>query len=72
MRTISTQYHSFLLRLWRDDFEGDWRASLQDVKSGECFYFASMDAMVEFMMRKTKEPQRMPHLIHERAIPEPA
>ena len=55
MKAIAARYHSFLLRMWRDDFEGDWRASLQDVKSGECHYFASLEAMINFLISKTGE-----------------
>lgn len=70
MRTIATRYHSFLLRIWRDDFESDWRASLQDVKTGDCHYFASLEALTRFLALKTGEPARSPHLIHEAVLQE--
>jgi hypothetical protein len=36
----STTYHSFILRIWQQD--GEWHATLQDVKSGECEHFATL------------------------------
>jgi hypothetical protein len=65
MRALTARYHSFLLRLWRDDFEGDWRASLQDVKTGDCHYFASMDAMITFLASTTSESSPFLRTFHE-------
>ncbi len=44
-----SEYHSFLLRLWRSAGDAEWRASLQDVLTGEVFVFAEPESMFLFM-----------------------
>ena len=49
-------YVAYLLRLWQaQDVEGlCWRASLQDVRSGERQGFASLEALFEFLRAQTE------------------
>ena len=42
-------YHSYLLRLWRDGAQGVWRASLQSTVTEQVYHFASMEALVSFL-----------------------
>jgi hypothetical protein len=37
---IPNRYQSYLLRLWRDDARGPWRASLQSTATGQMRFFA--------------------------------
>jgi hypothetical protein len=49
MSPSSHLYHSFLLRLWRDDETSPWRVQLEDPHTGERRGFSSMEKMVEFL-----------------------
>lgn len=50
MTPTLSDYHSYLLRLWRVKQDGDaWRASLEDVQSGELHGFADLDALLRYL-----------------------
>ena len=50
MEITQSGYHSYLLRLWRIEGEGEhWRASLEDVQSGELYGFADLAALHEYL-----------------------
>ena len=51
MKTVQSDYHSYLLRMWRvKAAEGDaWRATLEDVQSGELHGFADLAALLEYL-----------------------
>ncbi len=68
MRVNSEVYQSYLLRLWRDKRDGEWRASLSDVGTGELRHFATILALFIFLCSKLGmpvlkeiEPQRTNH-----------
>jgi hypothetical protein len=42
-------YQSYLLRLWKEGEPTGWRASLQNVTTQECHYFASMANLLSFL-----------------------
>ena len=46
----SYEYHSYLLRLWREGAQGSWRGSLQDTATGQISYFASVESLYSFLM----------------------
>ena len=49
------QYRSYLLRLWQAQ-SGDssiWRASLEDVRSGERHGFADLEQLFAFLKQQT-------------------
>lgn len=50
------RYLSFLLRLWciRQNDCAIWRASLEDPHTGETRGFASLEALMEFLMEQIK------------------
>ena len=50
-------HRSYLLRLWRSNANGHWRASLQSVQSGERHMFADIDSLLAFLVEQSK-PQR--------------
>jgi|688.fasta_scaffold195722_2 hypothetical protein len=45
-------YHSFLLRLWQEEADTPWRASLQNVQTGAVVRFASLDALIAFLQEQ--------------------
>lgn len=47
----SVNYHSFLLRLWREDPRTAWRISLQSVEHAELVGFATLDHLMAHLMR---------------------
>lgn len=56
MTAREKRYLSFLLRLWRvrqNDSE-TWRASLEDPRTGERRGFASLEALVKYLLRQTQ------------------
>lgn len=51
MKTQPRFYNSYLLRVWREFQDEDWRASLQDVFTCEYHYFSSLPALMAFLAR---------------------
>jgi len=51
MKRDHREYHSYLLRLWQIQGEGgaDWRASLEDVQTGELLGFPNLLALMEYL-----------------------
>lgn len=49
-------YHSYLLRLWRDQPDDPWRAALQSTATGERINFAEIPQMVEFLLATLATP----------------
>jgi hypothetical protein len=45
-------YHSFLLRLWRESEQGGWRASLENVTTGERQGFPDLASLFAFLHAK--------------------
>ena len=54
MKTSSGYYKSYLLRMWRESLEGEWRASLQDVVTSESQNFPDITALVEYLVVENK------------------
>ena len=50
-------YLAYMLRLWPVDVAGrvNWRASLQDVTSGQKHGFENLDALFEFLRMETSD-----------------
>ncbi len=44
-----SEYHSFLLRLWRVNRENPWRISLTRVGGEEQYTFSRLEEMMEFL-----------------------
>lgn len=49
MKPKTGYYKSFLLRMWRESMEGEWRASLQDVVTCESHHFPTIAALMEYL-----------------------
>ena len=42
-------YNSWVLRIWQEESQDTWRASLKDARDGRQTNFSSMTALVEFL-----------------------
>jgi hypothetical protein len=51
-------YHAYLLRLWRDDENAPWRASLQEAHAGQLVSFASVAQLVAFIEQRAAPYER--------------
>ena len=51
MEPVQSDYHSYLLRMWRvqGDEGVDWRASLEEVQSGELLGFPDLAALLGYL-----------------------
>lgn len=43
------EYRSYLLRMWRESADGEWRSSLQDTVSCKTYFFADLAALAAFL-----------------------
>lgn len=51
----SNHYKAYLLRLWREGEDGNWRAILEDAHSEARRGFASLEALFKFLSEATGE-----------------
>ena len=49
-------HRSYLLRLWRGGARSPWRASIQEVTTGEVTHFANIQALLAFIIAETESP----------------
>lgn len=54
MKEKSGFYKSFLVRMWREGHEGEWRASIKDVGTSESYNFPNVTALMQFLAVETK------------------
>lgn len=50
---VHQQYQSFLVRMWRDGPDMPWRASVQNVLTGEQRRFANVESLFLFLQGQT-------------------
>jgi hypothetical protein len=52
---VRSQYHSFLLRLWQATEKDDlgWRASLENVETGEKHGFTNLEELWAYLLQVT-------------------
>lgn len=53
MTTIRSDYHVYLLRLWRDDEATPWRIQAEAPHTGEVLAFADLESLFIFLKRLT-------------------
>ena len=53
MKSSTTTYQSYLLRLWCEAEKGEWRATVEDVATGECHNFPNMASLFAFLNCQT-------------------
>jgi hypothetical protein len=47
------EYHSYLLRLWRNGPQQPWRASMQSTATGEFHHFAAIEHLFHFLQAQS-------------------
>jgi hypothetical protein len=52
----SPLYQSFVLRLWCDSPTSGWRASLEDIATGQRQSFASLDLLATYLLERAMTP----------------
>lgn len=62
---MSREYSAFLLRLWRNQSDQPWRASLQDAKSGERKHFADLAQLMAYLEQHGTTDDEIPANIVE-------
>ena len=57
MSRVQLNYKSYMLRLWRVKYgkRYTWRASLENVESGEITGFVTLEKMIEFFQKLDNE-----------------
>ena len=55
MKAHRKLYQSYLLRIWREGYDLDWRASLQDIGTGEAQNFANLSGLLEFLQCQAEQ-----------------
>jgi hypothetical protein len=54
MNQVQSNYHSYLLRLWQVKTNGNnWRATLEDVETGDRHGFPSIAALIGYLEELT-------------------
>lgn len=43
-------YYAFVVRLWREGEAGAWRATLQEVQTGEKHFFTSLERLCLYLL----------------------
>ncbi|MFO7538195.1 MAG: hypothetical protein R6X32_09055 [Chloroflexota bacterium] len=51
-------YQAYLLRLWRDDENAPWRATLQEAHAGQLVSFSSVAQLIAFIEQQTASDQK--------------
>ena len=54
MTTSHRYYQSYLLRVWKENPDGEWRASLQNVTSGECRNYATLADLYDYLSQQSE------------------
>jgi hypothetical protein len=49
------EYHSYLLRLWRNGPHEAWRASLQCTATSEFYHFAGLEHLFDFLQAQSHQ-----------------
>ena len=59
METTPSKYHSYLLRMWQvPESQGTgWRASLEDVQTGELKGFQDLNGLIDYLQGQVLESQ---------------
>lgn len=55
-----SDYHAYLLRLWREGTQAPWRASLQSTATEQMYHFATLEALFAFLDRRLTEDDVLP------------
>jgi hypothetical protein len=59
-RRQPAEYHSYLLRIWRNGPQETWRASMQCTATGEFYQFASVERLIDFLQAQSHRGEAPP------------
>jgi hypothetical protein len=65
LMSITTEYASFLLRLWREATSGrlepaaDWQSEIEHIQSGQHWTFDTLDDLLDFLRQQAHNPEGM-------------
>ncbi len=48
------RYHAYLLRLWQESPQTDWRGSLENPRTGERQHFATVNNLIAAIVQQTQ------------------
>ena len=57
MKEQPSDYHAYLVRIWRDGSDGEWRTSTESVATGLIVNFACLSTLFAFLDARTKKHQ---------------
>jgi len=55
MKAYRRLYHSYLLRVWKENNDLEWRGSLQNVATGECHNFGNLSSLFSFLQSQAED-----------------
>jgi len=63
MEPNEATYRSFLLRLWQVEQDGcfTWRCSLEETRTGQRRNFASLQALLDYLLSETSGQPAIPY-----------
>ena len=64
VNSANSDYHSYLLRLWRDGPNHPWRAALHCSATGEKFAFADLLTLFAFLLEQVATGENGEELVH--------
>lgn len=53
MMVPRSEYHVYLLRLWRDDESTPWRIQVKDPRTDETLAFTDLESLFAFLRQQT-------------------
>lgn len=53
MKSLPTNYQSYLLRIWQEEDYGTWRASLTNISTRECHAFSDITNLYSYLHEQT-------------------
>jgi hypothetical protein len=59
MKSLLTNYQSYLLRIWQEQDFGIWRASLTNISTHECHAFSNITTLYTFLHEQTIPPAEL-------------
>ncbi|HBY09357.1 MAG TPA: hypothetical protein DEH22_16840 [Chloroflexi bacterium] len=56
MNAKANSYQSYIVRMWRENSMGEWRASISDIDTGELRHFPNITTLLAYICQKTNQP----------------
>jgi hypothetical protein len=59
MKSLPTNYQSYLLRIWQEHEYGTWRASLTNISTRECHAFSNLAVLYSYLHEQTNSHAKL-------------